>query len=89
MQLSYLLNKKNIRLVFEKALKKFTSRLYQLKIGHKVGGTYLAKIEIIKAFYYWWYREKIQLVKYLYIKYPKLRKKQRKLVYKLEKKGII
>lgn len=52
----------------QKKPQKYAAQFYQLKVRHRVVGTYLERIKIIKAPDYWWCREIVQLVKHLYAK---------------------
>lgn len=59
--------KESIRMILEKALKKYVVQFYQLKVEHKVVGNYFAEIEVIET--PWWYGQAEQSVEYLYTKY--------------------
>ena len=57
MQEFYVPNTKGgIGLLLGKTLKKYAIRYYQLKVGHKIIGNFLARIRAIKTPECWWSR---------------------------------
>ena len=80
--------KAGINPVLRKALKKYAARYYQLKVGHGAVEIYLARMGRIETPQCWWCGEIEQTVGHLYTKCRRWRKARRKLVKKLDKKGI-
>lgn len=58
-------------------------QFYQLKIEYGAVRTFLIKISLIEIPEYWWCKVQEQTVIYLYIKYRKWKKDQRKLSKRL------
>ena len=71
-----------------KTPKKYTSRYYQLKVGHSAIGTFLARVGAIETPKCWWCGAREQTVEHLYTRCRKWRKQRSKLVRELEKEGI-
>ena len=83
------LTKVEINPVLGKAPKKYATRFYQLKMGHRVIAIYLAKIKKIESPECWWYREKFQIVEHLYTQCRRWRRERKKRVKELGKERVI
>lgn len=60
--------KNNINRIFGNVSKKYALQYYQLKVGHGVIKSFLAKIRKIEILQYWWCKKPVQWVEHLYTK---------------------
>ena len=71
-----------------RAPKKYAARYYQIKVGHGVVETFLARIGAIETPECWWCGAREQTVVHLYTECRQWRKKRRKLTRELKKQCI-